>query len=406
MKRRASFIAAVIAAGMAGGIQAQQAVPVVGPESTPEKGAKDASKARIEISGKVQLDLIYDFNRVDPNWKTTLRPSTIPVNCPGDPGCGKDGETIFSVRQSAIAIKGFIPTSVGELKTEISLDLFNVGGANTAFRLLNAWAELGAFGAGQYYTLFMNINTFPNTIDYWGPAGMSFIRNPQLRWTMLNRDGNKLQFSLEAPNAAVDTGKATAVDQALGLGITGRTKYPDVVGKYSLERKWGELQFAGVVRSVGFESSGTPDNNPSGTETGYGANVNGYFYTKGKNRITGQLIYGKGIASYMNDGGVDLAPSGSGSAAAVKSLGGFVYYDHYWRELWSSSFGGSMHRQDNTGGQLPTAFKQGNYASANLLYYPAKNVLVGGEFLWGKHELNSGASGDDKRVQFSTQFKF
>jgi hypothetical protein len=406
MKSYALFVAAVIAAGVADSIQAQQPVPVVGPDSTAEKGAKDASKARIEISGKVQLDLIYDFNRVDPNWKTTLRPSTIPVNCPGDPGCGKDGETIFSVRQSAIAIKGFIPTSVGELKTEISLDLFNVGGANTAFRLLNAWAELGAFGAGQYYTLFMNINTFPNTIDYWGPAGMSFIRNPQLRWTMLRGEGTKIQFSLEAPNAAVDTGKATAVDQALGLGVTGRTKYPDLVGKYALERKWGEFQVAGVVRSIGFESTGTPDNNPSGTETGYGVNVNGYFYTAGKNRITGQLIYGKGIASYMNDGGVDLAPSGSLSAEPVKSVGTFLYYDHYWSEQWSSSFGGSVHRQDNTGGQLPTAFKQGSYASANLLYYPAKNVLVGGEFLLGKHELNGGASGDDKRVQFSTQFKF
>ena len=406
MKRYALFLAAVIAAGLAGSIQAQQGVPVVGPESTPEKGAKDASKARIEISGKVQLDLIYDFNRVDPNWKTTLRPSTIPVNCPGDPGCGKDGETIFSVRQSAIAFKGFIPTSVGELKTEISLDLFNVGGANTAFRLLNAWAELGAFGAGQYYTLFMNINTFPNTIDYWGPAGMTFIRNPQLRWTMLSREGTKVQFSLEAPNAAVDTGKVTAVDQALGLGITGRTKLPDLVGKYSMERKWGELQFAGVVRSIGFEATGTPDNNPSGTKTGWGVNVNGYFYTAGKNRVTGQVVYGEGIASYMNDGGVDLAPNSSLQAQTVKSTGMFLYYDHYWSEQWSSSFGGSFHSQDNAGGQLPTAFKEGRYASTNLLYYPAKNVLVGGEFLWGKHELHSGASGDDKRVQFSTQFKF
>ena len=61
------------------------------------------------------LDAIYDFKRVDPDWNATLRPSTIPVNCPGDAGCGKDGETIMSIRQSKIAFKGFVPTPKGEL---------------------------------------------------------------------------------------------------------------------------------------------------------------------------------------------------------------------------------------------------------------------------------------------------
>ena len=37
---------------------------------------------RVEISGQIMLDAIYDFKRVDPDWNATLRPSTIPVNCP------------------------------------------------------------------------------------------------------------------------------------------------------------------------------------------------------------------------------------------------------------------------------------------------------------------------------------
>jgi hypothetical protein len=62
--------------------------------------------------------------------------------------------------------------------------------------------------------------------------------------------------------------------------------------------------------------------------------------------------------------------------------------------------------QDNTDGQLGNAFHKGSYASANLLYYPAKNVVTGGELLWGKHELNDGSTGTDSRLQFSVQFKF
>jgi hypothetical protein len=381
---------------------------VVAPDSAAEKGAPNADKATLQISGKVQLDSIYDFKRMNPQWNSTERPSQIPVNCPGaggnDPGCGKDGETVFSVRQTSLAFKSTIPTSVGEIKTEESFDLFGVGGGNTQIRLLNAWGELGKFGAGQYYTLFMNVDIFPNTIDYWGPSGMVFVRNPQLRYTALDNGGMKVAFSLEAPNSAIDTGKVTAVDPALGL--VGKTYWPDFVGKFSLDQDWGQFQVAAILREVGYESSATLNGNPSGTRTGWGVNANGQFKIGAKDRIMGQIVYGHAIASYMNDGGVDLAPNSSFSAETVPSYGGMLYFDHYWSEQLSSSVGVSMHHQDNTGGQLPNAFRQGTYASTNVLWYPAKNVMTGVEFIWGKIEQFDRATADDPRLQFSAQYKY
>ena len=380
--------------------------PVVAPNATAEEGAADANKARVEIFGHVMLDAIYDFKRVDPDWNATLRPSKIPVNCPADAGCGNNGETVMSVRQSSLGFRGFIPTSQGLVTTVLDFDLFNSGGGNTQARVLHAWGEMGQFGAGQTETLFMDLDTFPNTIDYWGPVGMVFVRNPQFRYTPINRDGMKVSFSLEAPNSAIDTGKVADVDPALGANITGRTRLPDAVASVRLDRDWGHFRAAGILRQVGFETQGAPGANPSGTETGYGLNLSGTRNTIGKDRVVGQLVYGRGIASYMNDGGVDLAPSSGLQAEVVKTVGWFAYYDHYWNDKWSSSAGYSEHRQSNTGGQLADAFAKGSYASANLLFYPAKNVTTGAELLWGERENNDGETGSDRRVQFSAKVKF
>ena len=48
----------------------------------------------------------------------------------------------------------------------------------------------------------------------------------------------------------------------------------------------------------------------------------------------------------------------------------------------------------------------GSYASTNLLWYPAKNVMTGAELLWGKLLQFNGESADDVRVQFSSQIQF
>jgi hypothetical protein len=111
----------------------------------------------------------------------------------------------------------------------------------------------------------------------------------------------------------------------------------------------------------------------------------------------------------MNDGGVDLAPDGTiadPNPQAVPLTGISAYYDHYWSEKYSSSFGVSQTEVDNQDLQAGTAFKRGQYASANLLYYPTKNVFIGGEALWGQRKDNSDETGDDTRIQISFHYSF
>ncbi|MBS1246387.1 MAG: hypothetical protein H6R47_586 [Proteobacteria bacterium] len=274
-------------------------------------------KARVEIYGFAQMDAIYDFNRVDPAWNATLRPSRIPVNCPGDAGCGEDGETIFSVRQSRLGFNGFIPTQLGELKTKFEFDMFGTGpdAGKTTIRLRHAYGELGEFLAGQTNSLFMDGDVFPNTIDYWGPTGMIFFRNIQMRWTFMKQGGTKAAVALEGPGTAVDAGQTAVIDPS--LNVTSWNKYPDLTGQYRMDTSWGHFQVAGILRYLGYQSTVST---VSGHETGYGVNVSGTFKTVGKDKVLAQIAYGNGISNYFNDGGNDLAPSGTGAAEALPIL--------------------------------------------------------------------------------------
>jgi hypothetical protein len=358
-------------------------------------------KAHVDVYGFIQLDAIYDFNRVNPDWNAALRPTQIPI----DP-VGKDGETIFSVKQSRFGVNGFIPTELGELKTKFEFDMFGVGvdAGQTTIRLRHAYGEIGQFLAGQTNSLFMDIDIYPNTIEYWGPAGMIFYRNVQARWTFLKQGGMKAAVALERPGSAIDAGQINVLDPAFAANIHSWNKYPDLTGQYRMDGSWGHFQAAGILRWLGYD---TPDGSVSGHKTGWGANLSGAVHTVGKDSVLAQVAYGEGIANYFNDGGNDLAPLSSiGGAEALPILGLVLYYDRYWSDKWSSSIGYSETSQHNSGGQAATAFTKGQYASVNLLHYPAKNVMVGGEFLWGKLEEKDGKSGHDNRIQFSSKFNF
>jgi hypothetical protein len=200
-----------------------------------------------------------------------------------------------------------------------------------------------------------------------------------------------------------------------GTQIQNNEELPDLTAQWRIGGDWGHFQAAGILRKVGYEYRVNPtDKWQSGSEPGWGINLGSSIKTFGKDQVLLQVVYGEGIANYMNDGGMDLAPSASFDAESVTSLkaqavpltGVVAYYDHYWSDQWSSSIGYSYTEVDNTNFQDPGSFHKGDYASGNLLYYPAENLMVGGELLWGQRTNNDGTSGDDVRFQFTVKYNF
>ena len=62
---------------------------------------------------------------------------------------------------------------------------------------------------------------------------------------------------------------------------------------------------------------------------------------------------------------------------------------------------------DNTDGQAPDAYRRGHYIVGNFLYYPAPNVMIGGELQWGRREnFSDGFHSDGLKLQFSFKYNF
>jgi hypothetical protein len=382
-------------------------------------GAAFAQDAGFDVYGFAQLDYIQDFNRVDPLWESSLRPSKIPTL---DGQFGGDGQSIVSIKQSRFGVQAHQPIAGQNLFVKFEFDLYGTGddAGQTTMRIRHVYGEWGPVLAGQTNTTFMDGDIFPNTIEYWGPPGMAFVRNAQLRYTY-RMGPHKFAVAIEKPSNDIDPGGIRTLEPVLGFSFQGDEEAPDLAGHYRYEDGWGHVQLAGLLRSVGYEAVGTSDNEPKGSETGWGVNLTSNIKVLEKDVIHLGVVYGEGIATYMNDGGTDMGPNVlpvvtppiagvpptlALEAEALPLLGLTAFYDHYWNDRWSSSIGWSQTKVDNTSFQTPDAFRSGQYALVNLLYTPDKRIMMGGELQWGQREDNNGEHGEDFRIQFSFKYNF
>jgi hypothetical protein len=396
---------AILAGMLPGAARAQDAAMAPGQAEFKEPAP---SGPRMEIYGFVMADAIYDFKQVNPDWYDVLRPTKLPA-FPDE--FGENGNTWFSVRQSRFGVKGWIPAGNYEVKTIFEFDLFGVGAdaGQTTIRIRHLYGEIGQFGAGQYWSPFMDIDVFPNTVEYWGPNGMVFYRNIQVRWMPIRGD-SFLTIALERPGASADAGEYS--DRVELEGIKPHFPYPDLSAEYRYAGKWGYVEAAGILRRIQWEDTKDDDFDLDGGVTGWGINLSSNIKAGANDVIRLQYAYGEGIENYMNDAPVDVGIESAdnafgGKGVALPVTGIVAYLDHRWSGKWTSAIGYSMLSIDNSDLQLPSDFHYGQYASANLIYYPAPNMLAGAELIWGSREnYSDGFSTDDYRLQFSFKYNF
>jgi hypothetical protein len=377
--------------------------------TVPLEGEITERQNTVSFYGFLMTDTGYDFRQVDPNWFDVVRPTKLPsFNNEFAPS----GNVYAGVRQTRFGVKSSTPTRYGDLNTIFEFELFGTGvdAGQTTFRLRHAYGELGKFGAGQTWSPFMDIDVFPNTIEYWGPNGMVFFRNVQVRWMPIRSKSGSVTIALERPGASGDQGVYAGRIEL--NDIHPRFNFPDLSGNARFVRNWGYVQAAGIVRKIGWvDTSGNPVN-LGGSVVGWGVNLTSNLNISTKNVAKLAFVYGRGIENYMNDAPVDVGiennPPNSRlpiKAVALPVLGVVAFLDHTWSEHFTSSVGYSLVDIQNSNAQKPSDFHQGDYAVGNLLYHPIPRVTIGSEFQFGRRvNFSDGFNANDYRMQFSFKF--
>lgn len=384
----------------------------------------------IKIGGYVKSDFIYD---VDGFAGPSVYFSSLPFR--DTPLADRQAGFTFHARQSRLNVKTHTPTEVGDIDTHLEFDfLRNTGNEvlSNSFtpRLRHAYGTIGPLLIGQTWTTFMDVDAYPWTVDFFGPAGFSFIRQPMIRWTQDLGGGNSLAFALEQPELVASSDTAGAL--AVGTGAVGGSdgvldQIPDFVLRFRAERDWGWVQLAGVARDLAIDlepgeltpptlftagSAGGKDD-----EFGWGVHLSTVFDVPGTPVTIGAVgIVGEGVGRYIiaqgfNLGGAEIRETGAAAEVeALEQYGAAGWVQYNWTDdVWSVVAYG---REDTEVPEaLPFAARDGtndwvNSLHVNTHWNVTDQVTMGLEYIRGWAETATNREREANRIQFGTYFWF
>jgi hypothetical protein len=369
------------------------------------------SSGGMELYGSIITDAGYNFNSIDPVWFDMMRPSKLPSY---QNQFGPEGNTFFGVRQTKLGVKSQTATRLGILKTHFDFDLVGFGkdAGQTTFHLVNAYAQLGRVGAGQTASVFMDLDVFPNTLDYWGPLSRVFFLNTQVRFVAIERAHEKFLVALERPGGTADGGdyrNSLELKQVMPV-----FDFPNLTAQYRRGGKWGYVQGAGILKSIKWEDLDPTGGDLSGSDIGWGFNLGTVLHAGTRLRFKLQGVVGEGIENYIADVTPDVGlrsqPGNSSQpfqGAALPVWGFFSFAEIKWTSKVESSVGYSMLTIENSDLQSTNAFRKGQYAVANLRWYPVKNLMAGVEYQYGRRDnFSDGFHSVGNKIQLMLEANF
>lgn len=352
------------------------------------------TETTIKLGGYIKVDAINDIGTG--YGADFANFAAIPLD--GSALANKSGDFHMHARHTRLNLTSTTPTKIGDVKAFLEADFFGVRGNDLVTnghgpQLRQAYGQVGGLLAGQTWSNFMDMQAYPESLDFIGPVGITLLRQVQVRYTGDLSDSLSYSVSAENPYADVTNGGTQTV--------TDYDRAPDLVAALTQKTSWGHWSARGLLRDISVQNDTTND---SEHDLGYAFALSSKVNLWGKDYVQLRGIYGDGLGRYV----YDIAQSGkaaaynNGELETQKALVGYANYQHRWNEDFRSNFMGGYAKLDNETSLIGTAQNETIWsAHSNLIWQPVKAYSVGLEYMHGYRELDSGKSGDLDRVMAS-----
>lgn len=372
--------------------------PVVG-GSTLGSFKVPGTNTSFKFGGYAKMDASYSSNGYDSPF---IAFANIPIE--GSNTDQQNGAFAGSARQSRINLSSSTPTAYGDVKTFWEIDFYgNLPNANPnttngdGVRIRHAYGEVGPVLAGFTWSNFMDMDSYPESLDLVGPAGVILSRQAQVRYTDSINDKVTYAVALEVPNTEFSSAGTLGTEMDL-------TQTPDLIGRVKYKDSFGHLSFSAMARRMNASYS---NSSAESSEFGWGLGTNGKLLVGDKDSFSFGLFGGEGLGRYIFDVGV----SGNGNSFVNGDLeaqmvySGYADYRHYWSDNWRSNLLLGYVGIDNEG-PLSGAAVNSEIMSGhvNLIWSPVPQYRVGMEYMHGYREMDNGQEGDIDRVMMSFMY--
>ena len=359
------------------------------------------------VGGKVQLDVIYDFNAVgleenSPFYREFLT-SQIPI---AGPAADRTRRIGFSPNQSRFYSYVGTETPWGPFRAYAQINLMR-DPTEIQIQVHRIFAHWAWLHVAYDYTQFLNLKTIPLTLDYEGPGsipetrrGQAFLRIP------LAKLGEPTNFYL-----AIGA-EESPTDVVLPPDVQTRDRVPSIIGRLIYAPPRADIQLAGLYRRISFFGGGFDTD-----ANGWAVSAQGAVDLLKNDEAIFGVIYGRGIGAYIDDTaglGLDAAPDGT-TMRLIPAFTLWVAYTHYWFKSLSMTGTFGYVFLDNNFDETPNpvgTYHDTYFASINLIWTPWHPMDVGLEYMYGRRAVTANTAVDGKtanhnhRLMLSIIFKW
>lgn len=381
------------------------------------------SETSVRLYGFAELNMVKEFkgDNADSDYASFLPYAPLNNSAEGR----RSGRAYLHARTTRLGVEASTPSPYGPISVKLEGDFNNeprTGNAAVSgdikniysqqatnsynFRLRHAYGQFGGLLIGQTWSTFMDVDNSPETVDFNGPIGSTFIRQPMIRYAYATPDMGTF-------TAALENSVSYVLDNTATVTTKGFSRTPDLIGRWDKSFSWGSMSVRGVAHELRVNDGAAV----SQSSWGYGLAASGLYKTVGDDFLTWGITFGTGIGRYFNYIEGAFYDAGNNRILKEKAVGLVLGYQIKPSSSLRYNLAlGVQRHYDNA----YTDFARANGLDAGrfginrsvwqghigFIWNPVKGVDIGTEWIFGKRKTLAGETGDMSRLDFSAKYYF